>query len=573
MSERSELEEISIKGLGVIEEATLELSPGFTVLTGETGAGKTMVLTALTLVLGGRADSSLVRVGRSRLSTSATFRVTTEIEKVAGEVGIESEDHRLILSRILTAEGKSKATAGGVPVPANVLAQLGEGLIEIHGQSASFSIAKTIRQREILDRFCGLEFVDIFARYKDSLEQYQNKKAKISALRRNAQGREKEVDALREFSAAFSKIKPQVNEVSSLAIEISRLSSVESLREAIGDAGTVLLDEESGVVDALAKIKRNLESVSDRDPLIAEILETITDSYFQLSEASQSLSIYLGKLEADPLRLESALARKAELSAFLKRYASAGEADEQIVEMIEKKASVEEAIADLTGGDERLAAMEVELELLFTQLVASSKVLSEIRARYSAEMSEKVTEEIHRLSMPHTQFLCTISSPGYEDELDPNIFSLHGADEISMLLRSHTDGPLVPVAKGASGGELSRVMLALEVVLAHSQPVGTYIFDEVDAGVGGKAAIEVGRRLKELSAHAQVIVVTHLAQVAAWADSHFVVLKNDDGAVSQSDVVQVSGQARVEEIARMLAGREDSHSAREHATELLAMRG
>lgn len=573
MSERSELEEISIRGLGIIEEANLEFGPGFTVLTGETGAGKTMVLTALSLVLGGKADSSLVRKGRERLVATATFRVQPNIEEFAMGKGAVTDEGELILTRTLNSEGKSRASAGGVAVPASVLSELGEALIEIHGQAASMSITKVAKQREILDRYAGSPLRDVLSHYRTALENYNGLKTKIASLKSNAAGREKEIAALQEFSSAFKKMKPQIGEASALLVEISRLSSVESLRKSVGDSVSLLLAEETGIVDALATAKRNLETVAEKDPLIGEILAAITDSFFQLSEAAQSAHVYLEDLEADPQRLDTAQARRAELSAFLKRYADLEEADDQIVELIGRHELVVEAIADLTGGEDRLAQMQEELELLFEQLVYRSQILSEVRRDFANQLSASVTVEIHTLSMPHTQFFCTISSPDYSEKLRSNIFTAMGADDVSMLLQSHKDGPLVQVAKGASGGELSRIMLALEVVLAESEPVGTYIFDEVDAGVGGKAAVEVGRRLRKLSQFAQVIVVTHLPQVAAWADSHFVVRKNDEGAVSQSDVVKVSGQLRIEEIARMLAGHEDSQSAKEHAAELLAMRG
>lgn len=573
MSERSELEEISIRGLGVIEEANLELGPGFTVLTGETGAGKTMVLTALSLVLGGKADSSLVRKGRDRLIATATFKIQPIIEEIAQEMGAVAEEGELILTRTLNSEGKSRASAGGVAVPASVLSELGEALIEIHGQSASMSITKVAKQREILDRYAGSRLNEVQNHYRSALESYSSLKAKIASLKSNVAGREKEVAALQEFSKAFTKLKPQAGEANALLTEISRLSSVESLRTSVGDSVSLLLAEETGIVDALATVKRNLESVADKDPLIDEILAAVTDSFFQLSEAAQTAHLYLVDLEADPQRLDMAQARRAELNAFLKRYASVEEADDQILELIRRHELVAESIADLTGGEDRLAQMEEELDLLFEQLLSSSQILSEVRRDFADQLSTSVTEEIHVLSMPHTQFFCTVSSPDYSQKLSPNIFTITGADDVSMLLQAHRDGPLVQVAKGASGGELSRIMLALEVVLAESEPVGTYIFDEVDAGVGGKAAVEVGRRLRQLSQFAQVIVVTHLPQVAAWADSHFVVRKNDNGAVSQSDVVKVTGDLRIEEIARMLAGQEESQSAREHAAELLALRG
>lgn len=566
------LEEISIRGLGVIEDATLELGPGFTVLTGETGAGKTMVLTALSLVLGGKADASLVRKGRERLIASATFQISTDVAEFAAEVGADVENGSLILTRTLSADGKSKAIAGGVSVPAGTLNELGERLIEVHGQSASMSITKVAKQREILDRFAGSSLAETLARYQESFESYNQLKSKIFGLRTNVAGRETEINALREFAEAFSKVKPLAGEMEDLMQEISRLLSVESLRAGVEDSARLLFDDESNVIDSLAQAKRNLESVAQKDIKIAEILNAVSESYFLLSDATQNAHAYLQDLEADPVRLEAAQARRAEINALLKRYATSGEADDQIRELITRNEEVAEAIEDLSGGEERILAMEAELRELFTVIVKNAERLSRIRLSSAEEMSSAVTEEIHLLSMPHTQFFCTVMSPEYEKLSAPDGFTMMGADEVAMTIQGHVDGPQVQVAKGASGGELSRIMLALEVVLAASQPVGTYVFDEVDAGVGGKAAIEVGRRLYQLSKQAQVIVVTHLPQVAAWADSHFVLQKNSDGVVSQSDVTQVNGESRIEEIARMLAGHEDSQSARQHAAELLAMR-
>ena len=566
------LEEISIRGLGVIEDAKLELGPGFTVLTGETGAGKTMVLTALSLVLGGKADASLVRKGRERLSASATFHVSTDVEEFASEVGADVEEGSLILTRTLSADGKSKAIAGGVSVPAGTLNELGERLIEVHGQSASMSITKVAKQREILDGFAGSTLAEALDEYQGSFESYNQLKSKIAALRTNAAGREKEITALREFAEAFSKAKPLPGEMGELIQEITRLSSVESLRAGVEDSARLLFDDESNVIDSLAQAKRNLESVAQKDSKIVEILNAVSESYFLLSDATQSAHAYLQDLEADPIRLEAAQARRAEINTFLKRFATSGEPDDQIRELITRNSEVGEAIGDLSGGEERISSMEEELRNLFVLLHKNAERLSKIRRSSAEEMSAAVTKEIHLLSMPHTQFFCTVTSPEYKKLSAPEGFTMMGADEVAMTIQGHVDGPQVQVAKGASGGELSRIMLALEVVLAGSQPVGTYVFDEVDAGVGGKAAIEVGRRLYELSRQAQVIVVTHLPQVAAWADSHFVVQKNSDGVVSQSDVIAVDGQSRVEEIARMLAGHEDSQSARQHAAELLAMR-
>jgi DNA repair protein RecN (Recombination protein N) len=572
VSDRSHLEEITIRNLGVIEEAVLDFGPGFTVLTGETGAGKTMILTALSLVLGGRSDATLVRQGRDRLIVSGSFRVPSAIEEIASEKGAAVDEGTLILTRTINADGKSKSSAGGVAVPLGLLSELSDELIEIHAQAASMSITKSNKQREILDRYGGKKLTQAVEKYFQTFEAYFQLKSRISLLRRNAAEREKEIKALSEFADAFNKVKPLAGEMTALEQEISRLDSIEELRKSVAETDEILNEDERGVITLLGQIRRSLDGVQSKDPLVKSIAETVTEGFFLLSDASHSVRSYLQDLEADPERLEAAHLRRAAINLLLKRFGTLEDPDEQIADLIKRNKEVKNSIEDLSGGDERLAKMEEELKRLYSTMGINSLELSTVRREVAEKLSFQISQEIHSLSMPHTEFHCQVTSPDYSGLVPTTAFTASGADEVAMLLQGHSGGPLVPLAKGASGGEMSRVMLALEVVLAQSQPVGTYVFDEVDAGVGGKAAIEVGRRLYELSKHAQVIVVTHLPQVAAWADSHFVVRKNDSGSVSQSDVSHVVGVSRVEEIARMLAGHEDSRSAQEHAAELLAMR-
>jgi DNA repair protein RecN (Recombination protein N) len=265
--------------------------------------------------------------------------------------------------------------------------------------------------------------------------------------------------------------------------------------------------------------------------------------------------------------------RKAELNLFIKRWGGAESADEELVLLAAKAKSGKESIADLKGGDERITELESDLAKIKKSLLASAQKLSQARTTAADSLSTSVTTEIQALSMPHTRFFTEVISPDYAGNLKESDFTPLGCDEVSMQIQGQVDGPKIALGKGASGGEMSRIMLGLEVVIAKSHPVGTYIFDEVDAGVGGKAAIEVGKRLHALAQNSQVIVVTHLPQVAAWADTHFVVRKSSDGSVVQSGVSKLGQSERVEEIARMLAGLEESSSAREHAAELLAMRG
>jgi DNA repair protein RecN (Recombination protein N) len=573
VSERSYLEEISIRNLGIIEQSELELGRGLNVLTGETGAGKTMILTALALVLGGKSDSALVRHGSDRLVATAQFSVTANSQEKLDEIGAETDGSSLIVTRTVNSDGKSKASCGGVTVPAGTLADVTEPLIEIHGQSANAQIVKPARQRELLDRFGGSTIAKAISEYQEIYGQYLELKERIKAMKASANKRDGEIAELEEFLAAWSKLKAVRDEASSVEDEIKRLSSVEDLRIASSGALSALDAEDSGALNLLHSARRFLDAAKGKDSRLEEIAERVAESLFILDDASSDLASYATRLEADPDRLDFLQNRKAEISLFIKRWGGAGSLDEELLILAAKAKSGKEAIADLKGGDDRIAELESELAKVKKSLLLSAQSLTKARSAAAVSLSTSVTHEIQALSMPHTKFFVEVSSPDYGSALKESDFTNLGCDEITMQIQGQIDGPKIALGKGASGGEMSRIMLGLEVVIAQSHPVGTYIFDEVDAGVGGKAAIEVGKRLHALAQNAQVIVVTHLPQVAAWADTHFVVRKSSDGSVVQSGVSKLAQSERVEEIARMLAGLEESSSAREHAAELLAMRG
>ncbi len=575
MSERSYLEEISIRSLGIIDQSTLELGKGLNVLTGETGAGKTMILTALSLVLGGKSDSSLVRIGSDRLVASAQFvlpKTNSEISSIADESGADISEGSLVLTRTVNSDGKSKAVAGGTTVPAATLVNFADHLVEIHGQAANHQIVKSARQRELLDRFAGSELAKAMSAYQGALSTYNDLKARIKSMRESSTKRDREIADLEEFLKGWSKLKPTRGEYVEVANQIARLSSVEDLRSASDGANQALSDETSGSLTSLGAARRFLDIAKGKDSRLDEIASVVAEGFFVLDEAARDLSSYLSALEADPAKLDALQVRKAEIVAFIKKWGSAAEPDAELVALSEKAKTARATIADLTGGEDRIAELESEMQGAKKELLSQAKLLTKIRTSAALKLSESVSTEIHALSMPHTEFSISINSADYEGSLKESDFTILGCDEVIMQIQGHRDGPLIALGKGASGGEMSRIMLALEVVLAQTHPVGTYIFDEVDSGVGGKAAIEVGRRLAALAKHSQVIVVTHLPQVAAWADTHFVVKKSDDGSISQSDVEKLDNQNRIEEIARMLAGLEGSSSAREHAAELLAMR-
>lgn len=577
MSERTFLEEISIRNLGIIEESHLELGRGLNVLTGETGAGKTMILTALNLVLGGKSESSLVRNGSDRLTATATFttgkKLTPEFSAALEESDATIEDSQIIFSRSVTSEGKSKALCNGTTVPASVLSDLSQHLIEIHGQSANTLLVKAQRQRELLDRFGGEKVATAHSTYLSLFDSYTEAKNKIKAMKSASSVRDREIAELEEFLTGWSNLKAVRGEYSSTVDEISRLSSVEDLRVASTGAFEAAANEETGALSALGAAKRFLDNAKGRDSKLDSIAEQVAESFYALDEASRDLSSYLASLEADPDRLNALQERRAVLNSFIKKWGDGGEPDEVLIQLAARAKSGRESIADLRGGDERIAELEAELAEVKKDLLAAAKKLSKARSEAAIALSSAVSEELKHLSMPHTELIVDLLTPDYTGALKESDFTVHGCDEISISIKAHATAAKVAIGKGASGGEMSRIMLALEVVIAKTHPVGTYIFDEVDAGVGGKAAIEVGRRLHLLAQTSQVIVVTHLPQVAAWADTHFRVEKRSDGSIVESGVEKLSEAARVEEIARMLAGLEESASALEHASELLAMRG
>ena len=565
MSERTFLEEITIRSIGVIDQSTLEISKGLTVLTGETGAGKTMILTALNLILGGKADSALVRKGSERLVASGRFSIPKSSEHLFEEVLVE--DGELIVTRTVASDGKSKATTNGVSATASTLSAVGENLVEVHGQAANQNITKSSRQRELVDRFGQIDLSD----YQTALHDYHELKERITALKKSIAQKDKELSELREFANAFKKLNPSVLEVAEIDVEIARLSSVEEFRLATAQATTAIEDEEAGSLTSLGVARRALETARSKDPLLEAIYQQLSESFFLVADAQSALNSYQSKLEADPVRLDFLHARKADINTLIKKFGGSGTHEQELAELTMRFKNSSDAIADLEGGDQRLAELQTQFSAHKKVLLTEAKNVSELRTKAAVTLSQLVSAEIQQLSMPHASFVAKVESADFAAPKESD-FATHGCDDVAMFIKGHKDAPLVALAKGASGGEMSRVMLALEVVIATTHPIGTYVFDEVDAGVGGKAAIEVGKRLHQLAQHAQVIVVTHLPQVAAWADSHFVVTKNNDGTVSQSDVRMVAGEDRIEEIARMLAGLENSASAREHATELLSLK-
>ena len=561
---KSSLEEISIRSLGVIESSNIEFKPGLTVLTGETGAGKTMVLTALGLVLGSKSDSDLVRAGQERAIVTGKFAVPKDLATQIIDAGGEIEEESVVISRTVSTAGKSRVLVGGVVSSAAAVSSFASSLVEIHAQSSSSKLTKPGVARELLDRFAGIDLTT----YQQTFDEYQQMLRRINELKEQLSQADRQIAELSELADEFAKLNPKSGELVEIENEIAKLGSVEVLNQAVSAALNLFENEDLSAVNMLQQIRKSLDQVTGKDKQLDAITERYTESLLNLQDISSDLSSYLSQLEADPNRFEKLQDRKASLNSLLKRYGKGSDKEAAFEQLLIDGKSAKERIADLSGGDQRVAELQKEAELIFKQLQDQALALSKLRKVNGEKLSSQVTDEVRSLSMPNASF---VIEQTVGDVKNSKSFTSNGIDEISILFSAHSGGTPLALNKVASGGELSRVMLALEVVIAEAEPIGTYIFDEVDAGVGGKAAIEVGRRLSKLSKSAQVIVITHLAQVAAWADNHLVVKKSENGLVTQSDVMEVRATERKIEIARMLSGQEDSQTAQEHAGELLAI--
>jgi DNA repair protein RecN (Recombination protein N) len=566
--ERPRLEEMRIRALGVIEDAVVELSPGFTVVTGETGAGKTMVVTSLGLLLGGRADPGLVRTGAERavVEGRVAFADGTTAAQRAVDAGAELDDGALLISRTVSAEGRSRAHVGGRSVPVSLLATLGEDLIAVHGQTDQQRLLQPARQRGALDRYAGNTVAEPLAQYQDAFRRLREVSARLEELTTRARERAQEADLLRFGLDEVAAAEPVAHEDLELAAESERLGHADALSSAANLAHGALAGDptDQDALDAgtlLAQARRALESVRGHDPRLAALADRLGEVGYLLSDISGDLGAYADDLDADPARLAAVEERRAVLAHLVRKYATSG-AGGGLDEVRDWAESAALRLTELDGDDDTISALEAEQESLHGAVSALAAQLTEARHAAAEDFAKAVTAELTELAMPHARV-----SFGITPAAD---FGPYGVDEVEVLLAPHPGSPPRPIAKGASGGELSRVMLAVEVVFAGADPVPTYLFDEVDAGVGGKAAVEVGRRLARLARTSQVIVVTHLPQVAAFADRHLVVEKTVDGTVTRSGVTTLSDAERVKELSRMLAGLEDSELGRAHAEELLA---
>ncbi|MFJ9630215.1 DNA repair protein RecN [Streptomyces sp. NPDC091280] len=564
-----------IRSLGVIDDAVVELSPGFTAVTGETGAGKTMVVTSLGLLLGGRADPALVRIGAKNAVVEGRISVPPGGSAVlrAEEAGAELEDGTLLVSRTVSAEGRSRAHLGGRSVPVGVLAELADELVAVHGQTDQQGLLKQSRQRQALDRYAGDAVTGPLAKYAEAYRRLRAVAVELDEITTRARERAQEADMLRYGLDEIAGVEPRAGEDVELAAEAERLGHAEALASAATVAHAALAGnpEDPEGIDAatlVAGAQRALEAVRSHDSALASLTDRIGEIGILLGDVAGELAGYADDLDADPLRLAAVEERRAALNALTRKY---GQDIAAVLAYAEQGAA---RLTELDGDDERIDELTAERDALRGELGGLAQALTDARTEAAERFAAAVTAELASLAMPHARVSFEIRQTEDPEGVEVGgravAYGPSGADEVELLLAPHPGAPPRPIAKGASGGELSRVMLAVEVVFAGTDPVPTYLFDEVDAGVGGKAAVEIGRRLAKLAKTAQVVVVTHLPQVAAFADRQLLVEKTNDGSVTRSGVKVLEGEERVRELSRMLAGQEDSETARAHAEELLA---
>ena len=551
------LTELHLNSLGVVADAVLSLGPGLTALTGETGAGKTMIVAGLGLLMGARADASLVRKGRDKAFVQGRWEVDKSTAETAEALGGDLDDGmELITLRQISSQGRSRATVGGVQVPVSAMANLLAGLATIHGQSEQVRLSTAEKQRELLDAFAAPEALE---RYRRDFMEHRRITEELMELEAEAMSRAREIDVLRFGLEEIEAVNPREGEEEALAAEAVRLADADDLKALAVTTRVALSGSEEdldapSVLGLVGVARKTLEALAERDSSATDLARRVTEVNYLLTDIAQDVASHAADLVADPLRQEAVAERRAQLATLTRKYGST------VTEVLEWASRAATRLDELDGSDDRIEELRKRVSMLDESLDVAAAEISRDREDAADRFARLASAELRALAMPHAklEFIVTRAPRGP-----------HGADRIELMFTANPGAAPGPLGKIASGGELSRVRLALEVVLAGQSSGHTFVFDEVDAGVGGAVGLEIGRRLKRLAASGQVIVVTHLAQVAAFADQHFVITKASDGQITTSDVTALGEEQRAAELARMMSGGGGSDAGLRHAQELL----
>ena len=570
------LEELSITSLGVLESASAEFHPGFTALTGETGAGKTMIVTSLRLLSGGRADAGRVRSGDAKAVVEGRFRLpadrTDAIADVLEQSGADvDDDDTVIAARTVNADGRSRAHLGGRSVPVGTLGALTGELLAIHGQNDQLRLIRGDQQRAALDRFAGAPAAKTLAKYRDARERWVAIIDELDRLRADSRELAQEADRLQFGLDEVDAVKPQPGEDADIVETVRRLTDLEDIRTTASQAQTIVAGSDGGsVVDALGTVRSLLETASDQ--ALRDLKPRVEEALAVVGDIGDELTGYLGALPEDAADLDTLLNRQAELKSLTRKYAA------DVDGVLAWRDEAEVRLGEIADPQARIDELEAQANTIRDEVSALATTLHGQRRKAAKSLGAKVSAELTGLAMGGSALDVAVSLKSADDArltIDvagtPTTAGGHGADQVEFGLVAHKGAAPLPIAKSASGGELSRVMLALEVVLAEPDSGSVMVFDEVDAGVGGAAAVQIGARLARLARRHQVIVVTHLPQVAAFADNHLVIGKESGGSKGRqrSSLTTLTRDERVSELARMLAGLGDSETGRAHAEELL----
>ena len=572
------LESLTISGLGIISAASVELDPGLTVLTGETGAGKSMILQSIGLIMGNRASAELVleSAERARVDCEVRFsgadsaRVIALVEQGGGECEeIEgSADLSLLISREINQSGRGKAFLGGRPVPASVLREVSENLIALHGQSDQVLLRDPGKQLELLDRAGGDTLASVKTRYQVALREYRKLRNERDRLLASESDQQARIFELEQGIREISDLSLTEGEDAQAAQKISVMRNIDDLNGAVGRARELLsgasnFGQESrsaSVLEQMGEASKSLEHAGELDREVGAHLGRMVSLITEISDLDSDLAYYLAALGSDPQELADLETRVSHLTAIKKKYGPS------LAEVLHWNAQAGLELADILVRDSRLEDLNAAISAALTVATERVEELTQVRAKTAMQLEGSIAAELGGLAMPFAQMRIELAV-----EEDPELWSRSGRDRALFMLAAHEGAKFLPLSRTASGGELSRVMLAIEVALAGEDPVSTMIFDEVDAGIGGGVAVEVGRRLAALAKHTQVIVVTHLPQVAAFADRHLVVEKVAQSHSVKTSIALVEGEERVREITRMLSGLPDSEHGGAHALELLEL--
>lgn len=549
------LTELSIRNLGTIKDASFHFTAGLNIITGETGAGKSTLLNALRLLSGGRSDTGLIRADADKTILDGIWELTPSCAQELEEREVTLEGNELFVSRSIQSDGKSRLTVGGRPTPNSFMAELSELLVEIHGQSDQLKLRDPDTQRELLDSFGGEAVEKQLLSYRKAYDAWTALKRKVKSLLEDSGKREIELQYNRSLVERFEELDPQDNEIENTESEIEKIKHMEEISEGLRGAVAILIPEDvDSPSNLIEEAVDTLYKLAKYDGELEKIADQLDNALKELAPAIEELESYASNIDLDSLNtLRELEDRLVELKIFAKPFGG------DINRAIEASLKAQEMLAEQEQ-ELDMEQLEAELELLHSKMLQQAGKLTKLREAHAKKLSAAVNVELAGLAMKGVEFVVQVSERSA---------TTHGADAVEFMVETKGKNRR-PITKAASGGELSRIMLALELVTSASSSPATLVFDEIDSGMGGSTAIEIGRRLAKLAETHQVILVSHLAQVAAWAETHYVISKEETKSGVETTIALVQDDSRVKEIARLLSGLSESDTGLAHAKELLA---